>query len=379
MANPPRIKVLFLTKWPPERCGVSYYSKDLCTALSKHICVSLMGKNEWRNNDPLLPFKTLVKSSASNIVHFQHEYLLYGHPYYLPIFLFTLAVLRLKRILFGAPLIFVTMHSTIKIEEMTRELWRRHRCTIFAFRLQRFLAIICMRILGSLVDEMIVHTSHAKDVLANQYGFSNLKVKVIPHGLWPKSIPDCVGNKPAKKLLIFGFFRPTKRYVAIIRSLRFLPETIHLHIRGGIHPHYSDIGFASYKEVIELVRELRLENRVHVEIGFVDKAKSFGDADVVILPYSELYGASGALCDAVAFNKPVLASDLPNFRSLLPGYRWLADIENVGKLAKTVIDLMDNYHDALKMINVYRKLWSWEKVAQMTLKTYEEVLLKNGK
>lgn len=377
MVDLPQLDVLMVTKWPPERCGVAYYSKDLCTALSRYIFVCVMSGNHWRSNDPFLPFKTLIKSRFFKIVHFQHEYLLYGHPYFMPIFLATLAFLKLRKTLYNAPLVVVTMHSTIKIEEMTRELWRRHRCSSLVFQVQRFLAIICMKIMGSLVDKMIVHTSYAKNVLVNQYGFSISKVKVIPHGLWPRFTLNYEARSVTKKLLIFGFFRPTKKYGAIIEALRFLPTNIHLYIKGGIHPHYSDIGFLSYQTVIDLVRKLRLDERVHVELGFVNKEKSFNDVDAVILPYSELYGASGALCDAVAFSKPVLAADLPHFRSLLKSYRWLADVSDVENLTKTLVDLMNNYADALSIIDEYRRQWDWERVGQLTVKAYRESLLQD--
>lgn len=365
-----------ITKWPPERCGISYYSKDLCMALSKHINFGVMSSNEWRNNDPFLPFKILMKCRDFTIVHFQHEYLLYGHPYFMPIFLFTLAILRLRKIFYGTPLVVVTMHSTIKIEEMTRELWHRHRCLVFAFNVQRFLAISCMKILGHLTNMVIVHTNYAKDILVNQYGFSVNKVNVIPHGLWPKFAINNLTCNSVKNLLIFGFFRPTKNYAAVIRALKLLPKNIHLQIRGTMHPHYSDIGFASYKEVVELSKGLRLDDRIHIELGFIEKEKSFSDINVVILPYSELYGGSGALCDAIAFNKPIVAADIPHFRSLLQGYRWLTDINDAEKLAKNVVDLMDNYNDALTKINVYRDLWNWDRVAEITVKAYEETLLQ---
>jgi glycosyltransferase involved in cell wall biosynthesis len=62
----------------------------------------------------------------------------------------------------------------------------------------------------------------------------------------------------------------------------------------------------------QLVRECGGRNpRVTVEIGFVTserRTRLYGDADCVLLPYTELKAQSGVLHDAYASRLPVIAS-----------------------------------------------------------------------
>jgi glycosyltransferase involved in cell wall biosynthesis len=92
------MKVLMVSIYPPTRCGVAYYTYYLVKYLRKEGCnITLLTDKEWKRNDLLLPLKVFVKSLDHDIVHIQHEFLLYGHPYTIILIILSLILLRIKR------------------------------------------------------------------------------------------------------------------------------------------------------------------------------------------------------------------------------------------------------------------------------------------
>ena len=94
-----QLKICFVSTYPPIQCGVAFYTQRLVRCLEglkQPLDVSVFTDNITRN-DPKYPFRIIreIARLKPSIVHFQHEYLMYGF-YGVPL-LFVALVLRLLR------------------------------------------------------------------------------------------------------------------------------------------------------------------------------------------------------------------------------------------------------------------------------------------
>ncbi len=66
----------------------------------------------------------------------------------------------------------------------------------------------------------------------------------------------------------------------------------------------------------QLVQQKRLSQQVHF-MGWVDEVSLWSQVDLLLMP-SLHEGLSNAILEALAYNVPVLASDIPEHREILP-------------------------------------------------------------
>jgi hypothetical protein len=173
--------VCILSKFLPEKCGVANYSTNLYQSIRaigdfelEVMCI------DPSNITNVLRFFAKCVHRRFQIIHLQHEFLLYGRPYTgflkMMLFLFATKVLSRKK----AKLV-VTMHSVPPIESLPLAFHTYGMQTLI--RLQTFLASFALRALVNIPDAIIVHSSFQRDVLTHQYATNSAKVKVVPHGV----------------------------------------------------------------------------------------------------------------------------------------------------------------------------------------------------
>jgi glycosyltransferase involved in cell wall biosynthesis len=368
--------ILMISTYPPTRCGVAHYTYELVKRLKRKAGVILLTDKEWKRNDPLLPLKVLRKSLKCDIVHVQHEFALYGYPLILGTWIISasLILLKLKKLVTGKPRkIVVTMHTVPEFSRIGVSFLEKHGPLALPLKLLRSLNIVTYKVFVNLPDDIIVHTPMCKSVLANEVR-TKARLHAIPHGLKALASPRA-STMEGPKLMIFGFITSAKDYETILHVMNLLPESVHLYIRGGIHPHDRKgvSTKALLKNIVNLARNLNIRDRVHIELGFVDKHKAFSDIDVVILPYKNSLGASGVLCDAISHGKLFITSDTSRFVSLLKpyGWRWFMRVNFPESFVTTLKDLLTSYNEALDIIKKLQRNFSWDKVVSLTFNIYQ--------
>jgi phosphatidylinositol alpha-mannosyltransferase len=137
-------------------------------------------------------------------------------------------------------------------------------------------------------------------------------VRHIPHGAWeaPRPLPETA----EENILVLGTFGPHKDpqlvadAVAVLRSRR---PGLRLLLAGAAHPRYP--GF------LDPARYARQLGEAFEWLGYVPAeqlAAVFARTAAAVLPARAASGSSGVLYRAAGFGRPVLVSDLPDYRAL---------------------------------------------------------------
>lgn len=195
-------------------------------------------------------------------------------------------------------------------------------------------------------DALIVMSGAAHDRLLCSYSVDAASVHVVPHGAHPN--PPRIGERQRGRrplVLTWGLLGPGKGIEGAIDAMALLRDVIPLPrylIAGETHP---KVLAASGEEYRESLRRRAVQRGV---ADMVDFDSSYRDvaalnalvrsADLVLLPYeSREQVTSGVLIEAVASERPVVATDFPHARELLvPGAGLVVPHEDPVEMARAV-------------------------------------------
>jgi glycosyltransferase involved in cell wall biosynthesis len=223
------------------------------------------------------------------------------------------------------PKLVYTEHST-----------HNRRRNIKAFR-------VVDRIMYSVYDKIISVSNKTQENLVDWLGGQNhYKFITIPNGVNVRRIKEA---KPYAKrdlhsafseetviLCMVGRFSAVKDQATVIRSLVYLPETVHLLLVGD-GPRRG--------EMESLVKDLGIGHRTHF-LGFRDDVdRIMNTVDVVVLS-SKWEGLPVTIIEAMAAGKPVVGTDVEGISDVVRGYGLLFERGDFRQLAEIVLDLVVN-------------------------------------
>jgi glycosyltransferase involved in cell wall biosynthesis len=188
-----------------------------------------------------------------------------------------------------------------------------------------------------LFDALIVHTQQSKTNLESMQ--IDVPVFIVPHGLLGFGPEPAAENTPGKlTFLFFGSIKPYKGVDILLRAFQKAngSRTAELIIVGNCSEGPG--------EVAGLIKDLAIEDCVRFECRFFDDAEVpaiLAQGDVVVFPYRRIDG-SGALLTALAYGKPVIATDVGMFRELLAEPEALVEANSVDALARKLTELIQN-------------------------------------
>ena len=251
----------------------------------------------------------------------------------------------------------------------------------------RFYHIFIYKIMYSLCNKIIIHSSQGKNDVIDLFGVDSNKIEVIPHGDYKFFIPENKIEKPeAKKkiglpencrtILFFGAIRKNKGLNKILLAMpdiiKKLPDA-RLLIVGE--------PWESYDKYNNIITEYNMLGNIFEKLDYISNDEVslyFVASDVVVLPYKSIT-QSGVLQIAYAFGKPVVASDLAGFREAVVDGKngYLVPYNNVQLLSEKIcmilsdnkkIDEMGNFS-----LNLSDTKYSWNSIAKKTLSLYKQV------
>jgi glycosyltransferase involved in cell wall biosynthesis len=182
---------------------------------------------------------------------------------------------------------------------------------------------VALRWLGRRAARLVVHAEEERRRLSGLVPAR--RVAIVPHFVEQRVMADTessrttLGLSGKRVITLLGFMVRRKGYRLTVDALPLLPDDVVALFAGGPMPGRE----ARADELRARARELGVEDRVHIT-GYV--ADDLLDAalaatDVAICPFSDL-SASGSLSTWISTGRPIVASDLPQFREydeLVPG------------------------------------------------------------
>jgi glycosyltransferase involved in cell wall biosynthesis len=216
-------------------------------------------------------------------------------------------------------------------------------------------------------DAVIAHSKAGRKRLVDDAGLDPARVHVIPHGAFahlaqlPQApLPPELTATAKPVVLYFGLLRPYKGLDVLLEAWRGIQDA-ELWIVGRPRFDISNLRTDAATFVPRYVSDLEL-------------AACFRRADLVVLPYREIE-QSGVLATALAFAKPILASDVGGFREVADaGAARLVPPGEVPALHQALVELLEDAGERERLSNRATALAlgaaSWERVASQTAALY---------
>jgi glycosyltransferase involved in cell wall biosynthesis len=304
--------IAFLSTYPPTRCGLATFTRELARALAasggRHAVIRVRDAGAAGDGppDPAVACDLVAGDGASrlraiavinefDVVIVQHEYGIYGGPDGDEV-LAILAGIEVPSI--------VVLHTVLESPTVGQR--------------------AVLERIGELATLLVVMSDSARETLRERYDVPAAKVTVIPHGV-PERMPSRRRNTPGHRVLTWGLLGPGKGIEhgieAVARLADLVPPVEYL-VVGATHPKVLAREGEAYRHRLQRrARDLGVERSVHFLDRYLDAARLadlVGSADVVLLPYdSEQQSTSGVLVEALSAGRPVVATRFPHATELL--------------------------------------------------------------
>lgn len=359
------LHVALITPWQ-RRGGISTYSERFVEALeTRDVTVSVVPIQNPNRANPLA-FRSLVEDvpADTDIIHVQFEAGIFG----------TLgmtgvgapAFFRKLEAIEAAPVV-ITLHEVHRVHD--------HRGYL-GDRLLRMRDFVIERLALRAADATIVHTEEAVRILEQRHGTDpRIERMLHPTDADVEPVPSAEAKSTLgieeSVALTFGFVEHKKRYEDVVRVLPEFPSLDYV-IAGGLR---DGEGEEVLRSVREIATEVGVSDRLH-HLGFVpdDRIPTvFSAADVVILPY-ERVSQSGAVNDALAYRRPVIASSLPAFEELRSEFGCLLTYEDNDGLKTALRDVLETQTTRRQLTQAakcYVESVSWSSFADASVDLYQ--------
>jgi glycosyltransferase involved in cell wall biosynthesis len=235
------------------------------------------------------------------------------------------------------------------------------------------------------VGQVIVMSEVAKQRLCSDYDVDRRNVTTIPHGAVVPSGPPL--KKPSRPtILTWGLLGPGKgveRVIEAMRSLGDLPGRPRYLFAGPTHPDVlADQGEAYRDALTEQAHRGGVADSVLLDARFFPSESLTAliqSAAVVVLPYDSAdQVTSGALVDAVASGRPVVATAFPHAVELLrDGAGIIVDHDDADGLATALRTVLTQPRLAGSMAAEARRLapeMAWPVVAGAYLRLAQRLV-----
>ena len=370
-------KVVFISSFPPRKCGIATFTSDLIDSTTLAAkgefepLVVAMRSEDHKYNDPVkFEIRENVKSdyicaadyinfSHVDVVSVQHEFGLFGGEAgsYL-----SLLLNRLK-----APVI-TTLHTVL--DDPSPSYYK------------------------SLVDickasyRVITMNERGVSMLRDIYNIPTRKIKLIAHGIPDLPFVDSnyykhkFGLEDRRTILTFGLLSKNKGIEVMLKAMPTIfkaePSVIYI-ILGMTHPNVLKHEGESYRFGLQqMVKDLNLQEHVIFHNRFVDDKELHNflcAADTYVTPYlSEKQLTSGTLSFAVGTGKAVVSTPYWAATELLAeGRGKLVPFGDSEQIAKDISEILQNdtlYYSLRRRAYEYGRSRTWPKIGQIYWKLF---------
>ena len=199
------------------------------------------------------------------------------------------------------------------------------------------------KVICTLADHYVVHSTADRDVIEKIYGIRQEKITIIPHGLYDQypvleksAAREVLGLEEENVILFFGLLRPYKGVKYLVEAFNTLPPSLITSTRLMI------VGEAwEDRESLSLVESSPWKEKISVVNRYVGDDEIplyFSAADVLTLPYTRA-SQSGVAHIAMSYGLPIIATKVGGLEEGLHSYRGAFFIapESVDELREQMI------------------------------------------
>ena len=380
--------IVYLSTCLPRKCGIATFTQDLSTHVekgglqSKIIALNDNG-NTYDYSDKVLyqirdtcpeDYVTVARkvneNDAIKVVSIQHEFKIFGSDYGENLLFFLKAVRK--------PVI-TTFHTVLPLPSEKRK--------------------IIIRAIAKYSAYIIVMTQSGVDILKNDYGIDEVKIKIIPHGIHQvpyeesRFAKERLQYKDKIILTSFGLLRSGRgrassgkghEYVleALPDVVKKFPNLLYL-IIGATHPKYLKLEGERYREFLQdKVKELGLENNVKLINKYVTLDELFQylqASDLYICsPLNENQITSGTLVYAMGCGRAVVSTPFLHAKDIVSKERGLlTEFKNSASFTDAIQKILSNpglKESMGKNAYQYTRQMTWPNVASSDLDLFDECL-----
>jgi len=222
---------------------------------------------------------------------------------------------------------------------------------------------------------LFVHSGGLRDELSQFLGTGHPPIVIVPHGVWTQPAQWTSGTHPhanrRKRALFFGQLRSNKGVSVLLDAMQWLSD-IDVTIAG-------DPESPAFREEIRARAANLPDSRVTLVDRFIEEEeipRFFQDADLMVLPYTSFAAQSGVLHDAIAWELPVVVTDIGALGESVRtwGNGVVVRPGDAPELAGGIRDLLEpeTYRRArMATVRLQQEL-SWERSAEVTLNAYRK-------
>jgi polysaccharide biosynthesis protein PslF len=380
------IRIICLSTYIPQKCGIATFTKDVTSAINLinpkalvEIMVVVKKDEEiefpWEvkykidrdDKESYVRAANYINKSGCDIVLIEHEFGIFGGECGFYLLDFLKAIKKPK---------VMTCHTLI--EDPTNE-WGK-----------------LFKELVKYVDGLSVMTNFSAKKLSKLYNFDRKSIAVIPHGTPDIAFGATSVYRKKKKLegkLILGNINLLSEQKgidfsieAVAKIVRKYPEVLYLVI-GQTHPNILKTDGEKYINSLKRkIKELGIEKNVR----FINKYVSIEELvewlktiDIYITPYlDKQQSSSGALAYAVGAGKICISTKYLYANEILAKGRGIfVPFRDSDAIAKAVINIWGNEKRKEQLKEKayrYGRLMTWSSVALQHLDFFAETIKKHG-
>jgi glycosyltransferase involved in cell wall biosynthesis len=231
-------------------------------------------------------------------------------------------------------------------------------------------------------EKVIVCSEFMKQEVMNLFSIPEEKIAVIPNGI---TVDGEVHSREAdlhpillheKRSIIFSIGRLVneKGMDLLIEAAAKMDRTDICFVIGGTGP--------EYQEYEQLIRKYNLERDVYLT-GFIsDQQRNQFLQKSIMAVFPSRYEPFGIVAlEAMKFKLPLIVSETGGLKGFIKHLETglFMEPENEGSLRNQISFLLNNPQKGLEMANkahqLIRNFYSWQRVAEMTKRIYDEQLL----
>ena len=364
-----RIKVAFLSTYPPRECGIANFTYDLISELKKipeldPTVIALSDADYEYGTDLFFDLQQQdrrgyreaakrLNESDVDLLMVEHEYGIFGGKegsYLLDL------VDRVK-----LPIV-TTLHTVLASPNSTQ---------------RKVLAKLCRK-----SEVVVIMANNSRGLLEEKYGVDPSKTVLIHHGVPRLDLPSReelkkeMGFEGRTVISTFGLLSPGKGLEYGIEAIEIVSrkhkDILYL-ILGQTHPVVKRRYGEAYRSRLEqMVREKNLQDNVE----FVNKYLTQEEiirylklSDIYMTPYlGREQAVSGTLAYAIAYGRVVVSTPYAYAREMLAeGRGLLADFKDGNSLARQLLAVLENPAEQAAMEEKTKKFgerMTWGNVAE---------------